>query len=349
MTPQGTPSSPPASPLGPTPSDRAASTEAVLAPRARLAAVAGLVVLAALIATAIVASSAMRTGSLGEAVDPSNPPLERIHAQVAGKALAAQIPPAAQRVASSSSSHRTIHRVQHTVHTGGTLETVGNVYGIPLADLKKLNPSLDPSRELRPGTKVTVYRKGWRYSDEDTIDRRKEHLRRPVPLWDGPGRRIRRRSRSWGTRPTVLALDRALTAYGEAYPDGPVIIVSDMSRRKGGRLPPHHGHREGRDADLSYVPIPEHDNGGFIKMSKRYFDVDRNWLFYRELLATGHVQTVLMDTKLQKLLYERAKRAGMGKAWLRRVFQYPRDPTSKAGIIRHWDNHDDHVHIRFKG
>ncbi|MEL6179469.1 MAG: penicillin-insensitive murein endopeptidase, partial [Myxococcota bacterium] len=172
-------------------------------------------------------------------------------------------------------------------------------------------------------------------------------LRGGIPMPDGPGRRIRRRGRSWGRPNLVVNLDHALNIYAKAYPEGPVVIVSDMSRRHGGRLKPHHTHREGQDVDLSYIPIPKHDNGGFIKMDKLYFDVERNWTFIKAMLDTGEVTLILMDHDLQKLLFEKARSEGIPVPELRRIFQYPRPKEREVAIIRHWDKHDDHMHVRF--
>lgn len=167
-------------------------------------------------------------------------------------------------------------------------------------------------------------------------------------MMDGPGRKIRRRGKSWGRRNLVLNLDKALTAYGRAYPEGPVVIISDMSKRHGGKLPPHHTHREGHDVDLSYVPIPKHDNGGFLMMDERYFDVDRNWTFVKAMLDTNAVVTILMDHSLQELLFKKARSEGIPPKELRRIFQYPRSKEREVGLIRHWDGHRDHMHVRFK-
>ena len=120
-----------------------------------------------------------------------------------------------------------------------------------------------------------------------------------------------------------------------------------MSRRGGGYLKPHRKHRLGQDVDLSYVPKPEHDNGGFMKMTPRVFDLERNWTLLRAMLDSGDVELILMDRRIQKMLYTDAREKGMRQDELARIFQYPRDVEEKVGIIQHWDKHDDHMHVRF--
>lgn len=310
-----------------------------------------------LVAFAALAASFMsgmfRSSELGEAVDLKGENTARIHAHVASQSLAFRMPSRAEEVAqamntSAAPEPETIGEVSYRIRERGSLEDIGRMYGIPLEDMKALNPTVKSAeKDLGAGARVVVYRQGHTYSDEKRLDRGKPHLRGGIPMPDGPGRRVRRRGRSWGRPNMVVNLDHALRAYGEAYPEGPVVIVSDMSRRKGGRLKPHHTHREGQDVDLSYIPIPKHDNGGFIKMSKDYFDVDRNWTFIKAMLDTGEVTLILMDHDLQKLLFEKARAEGVPVPELRRIFQYPRPKEREVAIIRHWDKHDDHMHVRF--
>jgi hypothetical protein len=82
-------------------------------------------------------------------------------------------------------------------------------------------------------------------------------------------------------------------------------------------------------------------------MDKRYFDVDRNWTFVKAMLETGAVVTILMDYTLQELLFKKARSEGIAPQELRRLFQYPRPKDREVGIVRHWEGHRDHMHVRF--
>ncbi len=288
-------------------------------------------------------------GAMSQIADPDSPAIAKIHAEAAGRSLGYHAPKVATHVASHSRSG-SVHRVPqviYTVHTGGSLKDISRIFGMPLELLKTLNPGVPEDRFLGSGSRVTVHLDGVTVPEPED----KKPLLHPmvgVPMLDGKGRRVRRRSVSWGTALMVKSLDKALNVYGDAYPEGPVVIVSDMSRRGGGRLKPHHTHREGRDVDLSYVPVPKHDNGGFLKMKPGVFDVERNWTFIKAMVDTGQLRLILMDWKIQKMLYKHAKEVeGMDKFELERLFQYPRDREEEVGLIRHWDNHNDHMHVRF--
>jgi hypothetical protein len=283
-------------------------------------------------------------GSLGAIVDPSGKAVARMHAEGAGRGLAYELVNRPLHIQNTSSLPPT-DGVYYPIQTGGTLQDIARIFSMPLEDLKTLNPDTPEEHFFGPGSSVCVFRPGVALADVKPGE--PDRLYAGVPLMEGPGRRIRRRSRSWGTPWLVNNLDRALTAYGKAFPDGPPIIVSDISRREGGRLPPHHTHRDGRDVDLSYVPIPDKDNGGFLLMDQYTFDVERNWTFLSALLSTNSVELILMDSSLQKLLYTHLQKQGMSPEDLSRIFQYPHGPGSAQGIIRHWDEHRDHVHIRF--
>ena len=55
-----------------------------------------------------------------------------------------------------------------------------------------------------------------------------------------------------------------------------------------------------------------------------------------------------MNYRLQKVFYDWAKKAGVKRAVLERVFQYPRGKRAMRGIIRHEPGHHAHMHLRFK-
>jgi hypothetical protein len=64
------------------------------------------------------------------------------------------------------------------------------------------------------------------------------------------------------------------------------------------------------------------------------------------LLRTHQVQVIFVDWRHQAALYEVARDAGYRK--LRSTFQYPRPPSRRVGVIRHYDNHHSHMHVRLK-
>ena len=174
------------------------------------------------------------SGDLGAIADPASPALAEMHAEAAGIGAGTSVPIRGQTVIQLSGLMGRFADVTYKVQTGGTVADVARIYGMPVEDLQQLNPRGGPDRFLGAGQEVVVYKAGVALADVPKGARARLH--NGVPMPDGPGRRIRRRSLSWGAAHVVASLDRALTAYGRAFPDGPVVIVSDMSRREGGRL-----------------------------------------------------------------------------------------------------------------
>lgn len=157
-----------------------------------------------------------------------------------------------------------------------------------------------------------------------------------------------RDGRNWGTRETVDALARAAAAVEAAFPGSPPLLVGDISRREGGRLRGHRSHQSGRDADLGYY----HRDGAhrwFKRATRRTLDVPRTWTLLASMLEGDGLEYAFVDWYLQKPLYEYARDvAGLSPAELDRVFQYPRKRGVRAGIIRHFRGHRDHIHVRFR-
>jgi Penicillin-insensitive murein endopeptidase len=67
----------------------------------------------------------------------------------------------------------------------------------------------------------------------------------------GPGYRAKNLQESYGIRETIQALQHVAEEWHRRHPGGPLIIMGDISRLGGGKLPPHNGHDIGLDADLS--------------------------------------------------------------------------------------------------
>ena len=64
------------------------------------------------------------------------------------------------------------------------------------------------------------------------------------------------------------------------------------------------------------------------------------------------VVTVSEESMSQALLMlvERAKQVvePAGAASVAALLQYPRGKDKQVGLVRHWPNHADHLHVRFK-
>lgn len=164
-----------------------------------------------------------------------------------------------------------------------------------------------------------------------------------VRLTDGPGYRVLRPERAWGTRLLVKRLKEALAEYHLRFPDAPVVWVHDLSQRRGGKLKPHKSHRWGRDVDVRAPTRWLWRKGKRIKV----YDVERNWHLLRAILRSEDLMFVFVNYRLQRKLYHYAVSKGYPKAWLSEVFQFPRSKMAHKGIVRHEPGHMHHLHLRY--
>lgn len=176
---------------------------------------------------------------------------------------------------------------------------------------------------------------------------------RLVQLPNDPGLYVRYDpARSWGTAALVDAIEAATARVALAFPDADPVLVGDMSRSRGGPLPPHRTHDDGRSVDIGmYTVGGEQPLTGFVALDPDELDFAKTWTLIDGFLATGRVQHILLDAELIEAL----------KSWLRdeqlltedeiaRIF--PSGPASRSfpshGIVRPAPNHRDHLHVRFR-
>jgi murein endopeptidase len=157
---------------------------------------------------------------------------------------------------------------------------------------------------LRNGVQLPEAGEDWRSWDE---------IRKVTP--NRPGRR-------WATARLIRVLETVAREFGASNPDAPALLISDLSRPRGGRFGRAYGglghasHQNGLDADVMY---PRKD--GVLEAPERPDQVDL-------ALAQG--------------LVDRFRRAGAV-----RIFVGPhlglRGPRS---IVMPLVHHDDHLHVR---
>jgi len=143
---------------------------------------------------------------------------------------------------------------------------------------------------------------------------------------------------AWGTQESIDYLVTAIREVRAKYPEAPPIRVNGISNKEGGYKRPHKSHQNGRDVDVGFYyptvdPIRERER-------ERYINVPLNWAFIRAVVTKTDIQLILVDKRVQKVLYEHALAVGEDKAWLDSLF-------SPVGIIRHARRHRDHFHLRF--
>jgi penicillin-insensitive murein endopeptidase len=166
----------------------------------------------------------------------------------------------------------------------------------------------------------------------------------PVALEPGPFWDIASTAIVYGTQETIDAIGTALSKVHELFPDAPPIVVGDISDEDGGRLKRHQSHQGGRDVDLGFffrTGTPQR----FVAGTAANLDLQKNWALLRALVTCTDVETILLDTRIQRLLYRYALGIGEDKAWLDRVFHFARG--SSAAVVKHVAGHRNHYHVRF--
>jgi LysM repeat protein len=166
----------------------------------------------------------------------------------------------------------------------------------------------------------------------------------PVALPAGPYWEISERAEVFGTTETMEAIETALAKVHEIYPEAPSVLIGDISDEDGGRLKRHQSHQGGRDVDLGFFL-----KGGpaqqFVAGTAANLDLPKNWALVRSLVTCTDAETILLDTRIQRLLYKYALGIGEDKEWLGRVFHFVKG--SKSAIVKHVAGHRNHYHVRF--
>ena len=159
------------------------------------------------------------------------------------------------------------------------------------------------------------------------------------PRWEIPPSAL-----SWGTHETMAAIEAAVETVRGVFPDTPPIFVGDISNPEGGRLKRHETHQAGRDVDFGFYYQPGKERW-FSAGTKENLDLERNWALVRALVVYTDVERILLDTRIQRLLYRYALSVGEDKVWLDRVFQV--GAGARDAIVRHVKGHRTHYHVRF--
>ena len=149
---------------------------------------------------------------------------------------------------------------------------------------------------------------------------------------------------SWGTSETMASIQTAIDKVHELFPDTQPIVIGDISDADGGSLKRHETHQAGRDVDFGFY-YRSGQTKWFEAGTAANLDLPRNWALVRALVTCTDVETILLDTRVQKVLYKYALSISEDKAWLDRVFQFSRG--SKDALIRHVPLHRTHYHVRF--
>jgi len=143
----------------------------------------------------------------------------------------------------------------------------------------------------------------------------------------------------WTTKETADQLIEVAEQLRAWLPDGAPVRIGQVSASEGGFLPPHITHQNGRDIDIGlFYPGEEPYR---VKEREKVMDVPTNWAFVKALLAHADVQYILLDKRVQKVLYDYALKHGEDRATLDKLFN-----GGPRGIFHHARRHRDHFHVR---
>jgi LysM repeat protein len=169
----------------------------------------------------------------------------------------------------------------------------------------------------------------------------------------GDGYRIRRPELAYGAPYVVEHLRHSIAEVRALYPDVHTLAIGDLSAEHGGKLAAHRSHQSGVDVDVGFYfkQIPDGYPDRFAPADDN-LDLQATWAlltaFARTTDLDDGVAMMFLDYAVQKRLYQWAQKRGTPEDDLEHLFQYPHGKDALTGLIRHWPNHADHVHVRFK-
>lgn len=145
---------------------------------------------------------------------------------------------------------------------------------------------------------------------------------------------------AWALRETIDAIVTAITTVAEEHPGSPKLRVNHISGREGGYLRPHRSHQTGRDVDLAFYYLRDVPPG-YRGKREHLIDPARNWALVKALVTLTDVQVILVDRRIQKVIYDHALSIGEDPEWVRSIFG-----IGGGKLVQHARRHYDHFHVR---
>lgn len=138
--------------------------------------------------------------------------------------------------------------------------------------------------------------------------------------------------RKWGSQGLVRIIETVADFIYDFYPDGPYLVIGDLSAETGGKIEPHVSHQNGLDADLYFLrndgESPEKslvENGKLLSG----FDLEKNYILIKMLETTNRINRIFADAAVKKAYCE----------------LYPQQ-TNLLRRLRPFPGHEAHFHVR---
>ncbi len=267
--------------------------------------------MSALLLTTLVSMSALRNGPL---TSPGQPPLPVVSFQDEGTGIEAPLQGASESGEPSLAEQATDASLRYT--TDLSEAQLKQAVEADLASLGSASIGLGEAGRLVNGV--------------------------PFPTGDGEAFVLLVPESAFGTQE---AIDFVMVGAGrvkEKFPNTPPLRINHIGKADGGYLKPHHTHQSGRDVDLGFYYKPGVALGSPNQRREKLIDVAANWQLIRTLATETDVHFILVDQRIQRVLYEYALKLGEDKDWLQSLFF-----GGKDALLHHARHHRDHFHVRF--
>lgn len=246
----------------------------------------------------------------------------------------------------------------HVVSRGDTLSAIAKRYGVSVDALRQHNRL--ESDVIRVGQKLlvpsgaaAVVPKIRMVKGQSVGSPQRGKLVEPERLPQSKKYYRRRLARTYAAAHVVDQVTAAVDAVAAAHPKAGRLAIGDLSDEDGGTLSGHNSHQSGRDVDLGFyfVGRPEGYPKEFVAASKGTLDVAAMWTLidalYQQSKTVGGPTKIFLDYRVQKRIYQHARKQGVSAKTLKKIFSYPDGHWAKGRLVQHIRNHHDHVHVRY--
>lgn len=251
--------------------------------------------------------------------------------------------------------------ITYTTTAGDDWTAVAVRHRVLPADVKGWNPEA-ADRPLAPGTALTIWidpgaprTVGCRRGEAPPpLEFRKDaeslgypsggRLKHGILLPQSPLWTRGRDAGLWTSSHALATMIEALTRLRVDRGYAGEVFIGAISRRRGGKFPPHRSHRTGLDFDIRLPLLPTVPPETYPTPDA--VDWPALWELVEALLDTGEVSMIFLDRRLQERLYWAARWDGKTPEELAPIIHWPRKERKWEAIVRHARGHKGHIHVR---